>query len=283
MSDEDGSSFTLAGGAFALRAEPAPQTPVVVSVPHAGVATDGFEATMTPELDVRCDADLYVDRLYRIGQADGPDVSLAARLSRFVCDLNRDADDVSPGAVPAHPAPRNTDGRGFIWAVTTAGVPALSRPLTLEDWRARAALHAAYHGALAQALERARERFGFAVLVDGHSMPSRGRSGHQDPGRLRADVVPGDRDGTSCAPALSRFVGDHFSSRGYSVAFNQPYKGGYITTHHGRPAANIHAIQIELRRDLYMDETTYEPREPGLTKLSSDLAALIASLQTFRP
>jgi N-formylglutamate deformylase len=283
MSHEDGSMFTLVDGAFALRAEPAPRTPVVVSVPHAGVATHGFEATMTPELDVRCDADLYVDRLYRIGQADGPDVSLAARLSRFVCDLNRDPDDVSPGAVPAHSAPRNTDGRGFIWAVTTAGVPALSRPLTLADWSARTALHAAYHGALAQALERARARFGFAVLVDGHSMPSRGRSGHQDPGRLRADVVPGDRDGTSCAPALSRFVGDHFSSRGYSVAFNQPYKGGYITTHHGRPAANIHAIQIELRRDLYMDETTYDLREPGFTTLSSDLIALLAALQTFKP
>src|SRR6516164_3740801 len=141
------SAFALVDGAFALRAPQTPSTPVVVSVPHAGVATHGFEATIAPELDVRCDADLYVDRLYRVGEAGGPEVTLAARLSRFVCDLNRDPDDVSPGAVPEHPAPRNTDGRGFVWAVTTAGVPALARPLTLDDWRARTAVHAAYHDA----------------------------------------------------------------------------------------------------------------------------------------
>jgi N-formylglutamate deformylase len=283
MSDDAGSMFTIVDGTFALRTPSAPTTPVVVSVPHAGVATHGFEATISPELDVRCDADLYVDRLYGIGGAEGPEVSLAARLSRFVCDLNRDPDDVSPGAVPEHPAPRNTDGRGFVWAITTAGLPALARPLTLEDWRARTALHATYHDAIAQALGRARERFGFAVLIDGHSMPSRGRAGHKDPGRERADVVPGDRDGTSCASKLSRLVGDHFAARGYSVAFNDPYKGGYITAHHGRPAENVHAIQIELRRDLYMNETSYEIVEPGLERLSSDLAALLATLRDFRP
>jgi N-formylglutamate amidohydrolase len=283
MSDQAGSVFEIVDGAFAQRTHAEPSTPVVVSVPHAGVATHGFEATISPELDVRCDADLYVDRLYHAGEAEGPEVSFAARLSRFVCDLNRDPDDVSPGAVPEHPAPRNTDGRGFVWAVTTAGVPALARPLTLEDWRARTALHATYHDALTQALARARARFGFAVLVDGHSMPSRGRSGHKDPGRVRADVVPGDREGTSCAPALSRLVGDHFVARGYSVAFNEPYKGGYITAHHGRPADDIHAIQIELRRDLYMNEATYEIVEPGFARLQATLAELVTALRTFHP
>jgi N-formylglutamate amidohydrolase len=283
MTEQPGSAFEIVDGAFVVRAPPEPSTPVVLSVPHAGVATRGFEATISPELDVRCDADLYVDRLYRVGQPDGPEVVLSAHLSRFVCDLNRDPDDVSRGAVPEHPAPRNADGRGFVWAVTTAGVPALARPLTLDDWRARTAVHAAYHDALAQALARARARFGFAILVDGHSMPSRGRSGHKDPGRARADVVPGDREGTSCAPSLSRLVGDHFTSRGFSVAFNDPYKGGYITAHHGRPAEGIHAIQIELRRDLYMDEATYEPLEPGVARLQSTLAELLTALRELRP
>jgi N-formylglutamate deformylase len=272
------------GQPFSLRAPDAPpSTPVVLSVPHAGVRTDGFGGALSPALDVRCDADLHVDRLYRVDGEGAPETCLAARLSRFVCDLNRDPDDVSRGAVPEHHAPRNTDGRGFIWAVTTAGVPALARPLSLDEWRARAAYHAAYHGAIAKALQRAKERFGFAVLVDGHSMPSRGRAGHKDPGRARADVVPGDRDGTSCAPSLSKLVGDHFAARGYSVAFNDPYKGGFITTHHGRPAANIHAIQIELRRDLYMNETTYDLVEPGFTRLSDSLKELLDRLASFRP
>ena len=237
---------------------------------------------MTPELDVRSDADLFVDRLYRLGEPGGPEVYVAAQLSRFVCDLNRDPDDVSAGAVPEHPAPRNADGRGFIWAITTTGTPAIARPLTLGEWHERTAIHAAYHNAIIRALERARARFGYAILVDGHSMPSRGRHTHADPGRTRAEVVPGDRNGTSCAPALSAAVSEHFASHGLTVRPNDPYKGGYITTHHGRPAERIHAIQIELRRDLYMDEDNFVPIEPGFTKLRATLDALIASLRTLR-
>jgi N-formylglutamate amidohydrolase len=268
---------------FVAQLPAVPVSPVVVSVPHAGISTVGFESGLSPELDVRCDADLFVDRLYRVGEPNAPSTFVSACLSRFVCDLNRDPDDVSPGAVPLHASPRNADGRGFIWAITTSGIPALSRPLTLDDWRARTSIHAAYHDAITRSLARARDRFGFAILVDGHSMPSRGRLGHKDPGRVRADVVPGDRDGQSCSPALSRLVGAHFADRGYSVAFNDPYKGGFITAHHGQPEKNIHAIQIELRRDLYMDENAFAIVESGFDRVRSTLDALLVRLETFTP
>ncbi len=270
-------------GAFMARSAAAPTTPVVVSVPHAGVRTAGYEETLTPELDVRGDADLFVDRLYRIGEPDGPETYVAAQLSRFVCDLNRDPDDVAPGAVPEHRAPRNVDGRGFIWAVTTTGAPALSRPLTLPEWSGRTAIHTAYHEAISRALLRARARFGFAVLVDGHSMPSRGRAGHTDTGSVRADVVPGDREGTSCSPALRALVTRHFTAAGLSVKPNEPYKGGFITTHHGRPADNVHAIQIELRRDLYMDEEKFVIVQPGFDRLRGLIAGLLLELRGFNP
>jgi N-formylglutamate deformylase len=214
--------FDLIESALVTHTATEPSSPLVVSVPHAGLRTAGFEQTLNPELDVRCDADLFVDRLYRIGEPKAPEVYVAAQASRFVCDLNRDADDVSPGAVPEHPAPRNADGRGFIWAITTAGVPTLARPLALGEWRERTAIHAAYHDAIARALARARDRFGYAILLDGHSMPSRGRMGHKDPGRARAQVVPGDRDGTSCAPALTAHVTRHFEDAGLRVAANDP-------------------------------------------------------------
>jgi N-formylglutamate deformylase len=274
--------FDMIEGALATRTTTEPTSPLVVSVPHAGLGTAGFERALNLELDVRCDADMFVDRLYRIGEPDGPEVFIAARTSRFVCDMNRDPDDVSSGAVPEHPKPRNADGRGFIWAITTTGVPALARPLALDEWRERTALHAAYHDAIARALARARDRFGFAILLDGHSMPSRGRAGHKDPGRSRADVVPGDRDGTSCAPALTAHVTRHFEAAGLRVVPNEPYKGGFITTHHGRPADRIHAIQIELRRDLYMDEDCFKIAEPGFSKLRGILDALVESLRKLR-
>jgi N-formylglutamate amidohydrolase len=274
---------------FRARVCAPPRSPLVLSVPHAGVSTAGFDAAMVPSLDVRNDADLFVDRLYGVA-ADAPAPEgawtgpyVVANLSRFVCDMNRDPDDVSAQAVPQHPAPRNADGRGFIWAVTTDGRPTMSRPLTLGEWQARQAVHAAYHEAIREALRQARARFGFAVLLDGHSMPSVGRTGHKDPGRPRADIVPGDRDGTSCAPALSRLVESHFRARGYSVAFNEPYKGGFITAHHGRPHDDIHAIQIELRRDLYMDESQFTLLPAGAARLQQTLRELLTALDTFRP
>lgn len=264
----------------------------MVSVPHAGIATAGFEEALAPTLEVRADADLLVDALYGMEAAasgaeahrpEAPPVYVAASLSRFVCDMNRHPDDVSAAAVPEHPAPRNADGRGFLWAVTTTGAPALARPLTLAEWEARRAAHAAYHAAIAQALARARDRFGFAVLLDGHSMPSVGRAGHTDPGRARAEIVPGDRQGTSCSPEISALVKGHFISRGYSVAFNDPYKGGFITATHGQPADAIHAIQIEVRRDLYMDESTFTRRMPGFARLAQTLRDLVTALADWRP
>ncbi len=243
-----------------------PSTPVVVSVPHAGVETAGYDAPLAPGLDPHCDADLFVDELY------GPAVRgafIRARLSRFVCDLNRDPSDDS--------------ARGFVWQVTTTGSPALSRPLSDEEWQSRRVFHERYHSALATALGRARDKFGFALLVDGHSMPSVGRQGHTDPGRPRADFVPGDRDGRSCSPALSRLVGAYLEARGFSVAFNDPYRGGYITSHHGRPADGVHAIQIEMRRDLYMDEASFTRLPAKMAAVTATIADLLRALDRFTP
>jgi N-formylglutamate deformylase len=114
-------------------------------------------------------------------------------------------------------------------------------------------------------------------------MPSVGRQGHADPGRPRADIVPGDRMGTSCSPSLSQLVGAHFESRGLSVAFNDPYRGGFITAHHGRPAEQIHAIQIEMRRDLYMNEADFTRLPDRMARLRQVLAELLHTLDSFDP
>jgi N-formylglutamate deformylase len=280
------SSFPASAAGVRQRICAPPTTPVVLSVPHAGIATTGFADELAAGLDVRCDADLLVDGLYQVAEGDrgawgGPYV--VATLSRFVCDMNRDPDDVSRLAVPEHPRPGNADGRGFVWTVTTDGSPALARPLSLAAWEARRLVHATYHAAITAALTAAKRQFGFAVLVDGHSMPSVGRTGHKDTGRTRADVVPGDRDGTSCSPALSEAVRRHFEADGFTVAFNNPYRGGFITSHHGRPHEGIHAIQIELRRDLYMNETTFAPKPEGFARLQRSLADLLGQLDHFRP
>ena len=78
-----------------------------------------------------------------------------------------------------------------------------------------------------------------------------------------ADVVPGSRGRTTCADAVLRLVDRNAAQYRFSVAHDEPYRGGFSTTHYGRPRAHVHAIQIELARRLYMDEQTLvkKPRE----------------------
>jgi N-formylglutamate amidohydrolase len=103
-------------------------------------------------------------------------------------------------------------------------------------------------------LEAKVARFGYAILLCGHSMPSVGRAGHVDAGVRRADVVPGTRGRTSCHPAVIAAIEQVASEHDLTVEHDRPYKGGYTTAHYGRPSARVHAIQIELARRLYLDE-----------------------------
>ena len=113
--------------------------------------------------------------------------------------------------------------------------------------------------------------FSYAVLVDCHSMPSRGS---RNENIKRPDIIIGDRYGTSCNGEISRDLIRRFTDRGYSVTRNKPYAGGFITEHYGRPLKGLHAIQIEINRALYLDETTLRPTL-GFESLRQDIASIM--------
>ena len=91
--------------------------------------------------------------------------------------------------------------------------------------------------------------------------------------RPRADVVIGDRYGTSCVGAVADMVEAILRGFGYSVSRNKPYAGGFITEHYGNPAAGLHSIQLELNRALYMDERRCE-RSACFARLAADFETL---------
>lgn len=258
----------------------AKKTPVVVEVPHAGL--DVPPALAKPlrigDRERRRDADLFVDRMWQ-GAPDRGAPLLCASVSRYVCDLNRDPDDVDAQTVKDHPSPRADAPRGFVWRLTTEGKPALDRPLTRREWQRRVDdLWATYHGMLEGLLAEAVAMHGFAILVAGHSMPSVGRALHADPGRKRADVVLGWRGGEACDARVRELCERHFRDRGYTVAVDDPYRGGATTARYGRPDEHLHAIQIEVSRALYMDEEALQIRPDGMKKLRDAADALIESL-----
>jgi N-formylglutamate deformylase len=255
-------------------------TPVIVEVPHAGLALPEqvrgeFAA---PHDCITRDADIYVDKLYEHTPRRGATL-LTAKVSRYVVDLNRAPDDVDPLTVPDHPSPKGVQPRGVVWRMTTDGRPALKKPLTYQSLLARLEqFHTPYHDALRAELSRTRARHGFAILVAGHSMPSVGRTGHADPGVRRADVVPGTRGRTTADPRVIEVVDAHFRSAGLSVRHDDPYKGGWTTGYYGRPAEGWHAIQIELNRALYVDEETGEPKRGDFERVQALLEQLVEKL-----
>lgn len=258
----------------------APRGPLVVSVPHAGTTVpDDDRATLALGDDALLkDADLFVDRLVAKAPALGAPL-VVADVSRYVLDVNRGPDDVDADVCPELSSPAKPSSRGLIWRLTTDGAAILRRPLTKREVDSRRArIHQPYHEALASLLEERRRKFGYAILLDAHSMPSLGRTAHADPGPRRADVVPGDVRGTSCDPRLTRAVVDHFERKGFVVRPNDPYMGGYVTRRHGRPGKGVHAIQLELNRDLYMDEATCRYDDKRAAKLVPLLDALLERL-----
>jgi N-formylglutamate deformylase len=254
-----------------------PRRPVVVEVPHAGLGLDAESAawSIAPLRAIVRDADLYVDRLY----VDAPDLGatlFVAKLSRYVCDLNRaetDYDRLSVVGGRGEGAPH-----GFIWRRTSDGDAALSLPLSNEERiRRRDEFYRPYHAALGALLDELRQEFGFAILLCAHSMPSRGKPGTPDAGRARADIVPGTRDRTTCAESVLRVPEGLASQFGWSLQHDQPYRGGHATAHYGRPAQGWHAMQIELSRGLYMDEGTLVPTR-GMTIARNFCAELVSAL-----
>ncbi|MDB4974127.1 MAG: N-formylglutamate deformylase [Myxococcaceae bacterium] len=261
------------------------RTPVLVEVPHAGLSIPeplAGEILVSEEVRKR-DADLYVDELFALSPDAGAAL-LSARISRYVADLNRAPDDVELGAldegVPArlaHPTqPRQP--RGVVWRVTTDGRPVLRTPLDAAALRQRIELyHSPYHARLRDELEHTRQRFGYVILVAGHSMPSAVRRGTREIER-RADIVPGSLGRTSADPRIIDLVERHFRAAGLSVRHDEPYRGGFTTAHYGRPAQGQHAIQIEINRALYMDELTCLRKPDNMASLQALLKDLVVRL-----
>ncbi len=254
--------------------------PVVVDVPHAGewIPDDVRSDMVIGTKMLRRDLDLYVDQFW----SSAPDMGatlMVSNVSRYVVDLNRAEDDVSPETVKGGKRV-DEDGyyqdRGVVWRTTTAKTPVMAKPMSKRDFRKRLdRFYHPYHKTLAAEIKRVRSEFGYCVLIDGHSMPSTGRKGHSDPGRKRAEIVPGDVDGVSCDRTLRWLVEEHFRDAGFSVRSNEPYKGGWITRNYGQPKKGVHAIQLEVRRDLYMNERSFRIRRDGLERIAKACSELI--------
>jgi N-formylglutamate amidohydrolase len=260
-----------------------PETPgrFVFASPHSGTVYPpemGRDPSLS-EASLRSAEDALVDRLI-VPAADRGAMVVLGRLGRAWVDLNRDPADLDPRLIDGAPdgavSARTAAGFGVIPRLTGDGQALYDRRLSLVEAQARlAGTHEPYHAALAEGMKAARARHGEAVLVDWHSMPARATEGVG--GARGPDVVLGNRHGSSCGAELTRRLRRAFEALGWRVALNQPYAGGWTTQRWGRPSDGFHAIQIELNRALYFDESARIPG-PGWSRTEKGVARVIADL-----
>jgi len=270
-------------------------SPLVFSSPHSGnIYPSRFLASARLDAaTLRRSEDALVDLLFARAVEYGAPL-IRARFPRAYLDLNREPYELDPrmfdGRLPAFANTRSirvAGGLGTIARVVGDSQEIYKGKLKVEEALARIEkLYKPYHSCLRCLLERARQAFGCAVVIDCHSMPSVSTHtlprGDPSDSRVRADFVLGDRYGTSCDAGIVDAVDRELRRQGYSVLRNKPYAGGFITEHYGAPAGGFHAMQIEVNRAIYMDERNLEPLArfeevaAHLTKVMQVLAQLLA-------
>ncbi|MBX9927047.1 MAG: N-formylglutamate amidohydrolase, partial [Hyphomicrobiaceae bacterium] len=276
--------------------QPTRQTaPFVWCSPHSGrvYPRQFLDAVRLDPLALRKSEDCYVDGLVSCVASLGAPL-IAARFPRAYLDVNREPYELDPELFD-EPLPdyantqsaRVVGGLGTIARIVADGEEIYARRLPLNAAFERIELlYKPFHAELMALFEKTKRQFGYAVLIDCHSMPSNLMSQHGGP---RPDIVLGDRFGAACNGILSSFVRDRLQRMGYETQMNRPYAGGFITEHYGSPARGFHTLQIEINRALYMNEQTlvrtrgYERLQRDLTALAARLFAELPSLATIPP
>ena len=233
-----------------------PRVPILISVPHCGTAfPDEIKNDYKQELiDAPDDTDWFVDRLYSFAPHLGITM-ITAEFSRWVIDLNRD-----PGNKPLY-----TDGRiitGLCPVTTFLGESLYKdgrKEVNAEEVKRRTELYfKPYHEKLDHLLQELKSAFGTVLLWDCHSI-------RQEVPTIQTekfpDLILGSADGCSAGEELIAIAIENLGSHKYSLKHNHPFKGGYITRRYGNPQKNQHALQLEMSKIIYMNdtETAYDP------------------------
>lgn len=272
---------------FAIAAPRGVQLPLIFNSPHSGrdYPPRFLAATRLDALTLRRSEDAFVDELFA-GAADVGAPLLRALFPRAFLDPNREPYELDPrmfqGRLPAFANTRSTrvaGGLGTIPRLVGEGLEIYAGALAVEEAATRiAALYLPYHAALKGLIDDALARWGVVYVVDCHSMPSQMLGPKAE--KLDVDMVLGDRHGGSAEPGMTDAMAEALQRRGYRVARNKPYAGGFITEHYGKPAHSVHVAQIEINRARYMDERRIEKTE-GFAPLARDIAGFCADLAGY--
>lgn len=253
--------------------------PIILSVPHCGTdfPSEISDSYVSDKRNAPDDTDWFVHDLYNFASEMGITI-IHAKYSRWVIDLNRD-----PKSAPLYNDGRiitgltpNTDFFGD--AIYHEG----KEPDQAEVKRRLDTYYWPYYQKVQELLDSRIAEFGKVLLWDAHSIR------HFVP-TIRKEVFPdmilGNNDGKTADPALIKAAMNGLQSSMYQINHNTPFKGGHITRYFGDPEKNTHALQLEMNKILYMDDTEMEFSEDRANEVRAVLKptfqALINTMKTL--
>ena len=248
--------------------------PILLSIPHCGTAfpkelADQYKKELIQSPD---DTDWFVDQLYGFATAMGI-TTISAVYSRWVIDLNRHPESkplYSDGRIITGLCPTTDFLGNNLYSDNRSELSALDIQTRLSSY------YRPYHLALQNELNILKEKFGKVLLWDCHSIRQTVPTIQQE---KFPDLILGDADGTSASPGVIETAIKVLEKSGYSFSYDHPFKGGYITREYGKPSENVHALQLEMTKVNYMDdsEKQYDPLRAG--KVQGVLKSVLESLE----
>ena len=239
---------------------------IVIASPHSGrnYLSSVKEQSILDPVTLRSSEDAFVDELMDFAPALGIPL-ICSEIPRAFVDLNRARDELDPAIIEGikhnRQNPRVISGLGVIPRVVANGKEIYSGKLSKEAAIERLEnFWDPYHSKLAELLDRARQQFGYSILIDTHSMPHEAILNASSSFRT-SQIVLGDRYGATCAPEIINDLIKLISKNGLRASRNIPFSGAYIVQKYGSPGLNRHAIQLEIDRSIYMDERKIQKLE----------------------
>jgi N-formylglutamate deformylase len=261
--------------------------PLVLDSPHSGRRYPANFVFACDAAHLRKAEDTDIDDLYGVAPSLGATL-VCAEFPRSYIDPNRRIEDVDPSMFvgkwtrPVDASPKTKSGIGLIWRVLDDGSPIYARTLSVQEVEARIhQCYLPYWQALTEAIELSYASHQRVFHINCHSMPAEASPiSWIKTGTKFADIVLGDRDGSTCSREYTELFLAAFSAEGLSVAVNDPYKGVELVKRFGKPSANRQSIQIEINRRLYMHEATRE-RNDNYANLKAAIGRVLEKTAAF--
>ncbi len=248
-------------------------TPLLVHLPHDAteIPPDASGDYLVSPAELAREqlrlVDLHTGALYADGLA--AEDLLRAEVSRLVVDVERFADDAQERCAKV--------GMGATYVRTSDG-----RPLRALTPARRAELmerhYWPHHRRLDDAAAARLARFGRCVILDAHSFPTGPlptQVGFSAPPEIGLGTQPGHTP-----PELLALAEGFFRRAGFVVGVDIPFSGAIVPNRFFGREPRVESLMVEVRRDLYMDESA-GGRHEGFARIRAVLTAFRAELVRY--